>query len=183
MTNTMNAGADGIATIDTMTKRGVANPAMFFRRWLANPLQMGSVVPSSAALCQRIVQHARRVADEAVLELGAGTGVDLAGAAGWWRPTGAADRGRNRTGDGGPSAQRAPRRAGDRGRCTEAARPAASPLARPDRQRDMRHSAGAAAAGASSGGSSPRSRRWLRVAASSTTAIAPPRRCPGASTR
>jgi phosphatidylethanolamine/phosphatidyl-N-methylethanolamine N-methyltransferase len=48
---------------------------MFFRRWLANPLQMGSVIPSSAALCQRIVRHASRAADEAVLELGAGTGV------------------------------------------------------------------------------------------------------------
>ena len=54
---------------------GVAKPVMFFRRWLANPLQMGSVVPSSAALCERIVRHTRRAADEAVLELGAGTGV------------------------------------------------------------------------------------------------------------
>lgn len=52
-----------------------ANPGMFFRRWLANPLQMGSIVPSSAALCRRIVQQTRRAADEAVLELGAGTGV------------------------------------------------------------------------------------------------------------
>ncbi len=48
---------------------------MFFRRWLANPLQMGSVVPSSAALCRRIVRQTRRAPDEAVLELGAGTGV------------------------------------------------------------------------------------------------------------
>jgi phosphatidylethanolamine/phosphatidyl-N-methylethanolamine N-methyltransferase len=48
---------------------------MFFRRWLANPLQMGSIVPSSAALCQRIVRQIRRTSDEAVLELGAGTGV------------------------------------------------------------------------------------------------------------
>lgn len=48
---------------------------MFFRRWLANPLQMGSVVPSSHALCQCVVRHTRRAADEAVLELGAGTGV------------------------------------------------------------------------------------------------------------
>jgi phosphatidylethanolamine/phosphatidyl-N-methylethanolamine N-methyltransferase len=54
---------------------GVANPVMFFRRWLANPLQMGSVIPSSAALCERIVRHTRRAPDEAVLELGAGTGV------------------------------------------------------------------------------------------------------------
>ena len=59
----------------TGVKRRVANPAMFFRRWLANPLQMGSVIPSSAALCQRLVRHTRRAPDEAVLELGAGTGV------------------------------------------------------------------------------------------------------------
>jgi phosphatidylethanolamine/phosphatidyl-N-methylethanolamine N-methyltransferase len=52
-----------------------ANPAMFFRRWLSNPLQMGSVIPSSAALCRRIVGQVRRAPDEAVLELGAGTGV------------------------------------------------------------------------------------------------------------
>jgi phosphatidylethanolamine/phosphatidyl-N-methylethanolamine N-methyltransferase len=51
---------------------GIANPAMFFRRWLANPLQMGSVIPSSAALSRRIVLHTRRVGDEVVLELGAG---------------------------------------------------------------------------------------------------------------
>jgi phosphatidylethanolamine/phosphatidyl-N-methylethanolamine N-methyltransferase len=75
MTNTMNAGSDGIATLDERVRRGVANPAMFFRRWLANPLQMGSVIPSSSALCQRIVKHTRRTGDEAVLELGAGTGV------------------------------------------------------------------------------------------------------------
>ena len=76
MTNTMNTEADDdIATLDRRVRRGVANPAMFFRRWLANPLQMGSVIPSSAALCQRIVKHTRRAPDEAVLELGAGTGV------------------------------------------------------------------------------------------------------------
>lgn len=48
---------------------------MFFRRWLANPLQMGSIVPSSPALCSRVVRHTRRTEDEVVLELGAGTGV------------------------------------------------------------------------------------------------------------
>ena len=53
----------------------VANPAMFFRRWLANPLQMGSIVPSSPALCARVVAQTRRAPDEIVLELGAGTGV------------------------------------------------------------------------------------------------------------
>ena len=75
MTNTMNTGSHGVATFDGRVRRGVANPAMFFRRWLANPLQMGSLIPSSSALCQRIVKHTRRAADEAVLELGAGTGV------------------------------------------------------------------------------------------------------------
>ena len=53
----------------------VSRPAMFFRRWLANPLQMGSIVPSSPALCARIVAGVRRGKDEAVVELGAGTGV------------------------------------------------------------------------------------------------------------
>ena len=49
--------------------------SLFLRRWLANPLQMGSVVPSSPALCRRLVQQVRRTPDEFVLELGAGTGV------------------------------------------------------------------------------------------------------------
>jgi len=71
----MNVGSDGTATWTPADRRGAANPAMFFRRWLANPIQMGSVIPSSSALCRRIVRHTRRTADEAVLELGAGTGV------------------------------------------------------------------------------------------------------------
>ena len=53
----------------------VASPGLFFRRWLAHPLQMGSIVPSSQALCRRVVQHAACGPDELVLELGAGTGV------------------------------------------------------------------------------------------------------------
>jgi phosphatidylethanolamine/phosphatidyl-N-methylethanolamine N-methyltransferase len=53
----------------------VANAGLFLRRWLANPLQMGSIVPSSAALCRRVAAEIRRAPDEAVLELGAGTGV------------------------------------------------------------------------------------------------------------
>lgn len=51
------------------------NPTLFLRRWLTNPLQMGAVVPSSRALCRRIVRQIHRAEDEAVLELGAGTGV------------------------------------------------------------------------------------------------------------
>lgn len=55
--------------------RQVANPGLFFRRWLANPLQMGSVIPSSRTLSRKIAGLARRAADEVVVELGAGTGV------------------------------------------------------------------------------------------------------------
>lgn len=68
-------GSSHAAVLDARGNRTSANPAMFFRRWLANPLQMGSVIPSSAALCERIVRHTSRIPDEAVLELGAGTGV------------------------------------------------------------------------------------------------------------
>jgi phosphatidylethanolamine/phosphatidyl-N-methylethanolamine N-methyltransferase len=53
----------------------IANAGLFFRRWMANPLQMGSIVPSSAALCRRVAAQTHYAADEAVLELGAGTGV------------------------------------------------------------------------------------------------------------
>lgn len=68
--------SDAAVTIQpTGLEPNAANRSMFFRRWLANPLQMGSVVPSSPALCARIVRHIRRAEHEAVLELGAGTGV------------------------------------------------------------------------------------------------------------
>jgi phosphatidylethanolamine/phosphatidyl-N-methylethanolamine N-methyltransferase len=53
----------------------VANPGLFFRRWLANPLQMGSIIPSSRALCERVARNVERGPEEYVLELGAGTGV------------------------------------------------------------------------------------------------------------
>ncbi|WP_137176668.1 class I SAM-dependent methyltransferase [Roseomonas sp. AR75] len=53
----------------------VKNTALFLRRWLANPLQMGSVIPSSPALCRRIAALVERAEDEVVVELGAGTGV------------------------------------------------------------------------------------------------------------
>ncbi|TCZ59681.1 class I SAM-dependent methyltransferase [Roseicella aquatilis] len=52
-----------------------SNPVLFFRRWLANPLQMGSVIPSSPALCRRIAALVERRDDQVVVELGAGTGV------------------------------------------------------------------------------------------------------------
>ncbi len=53
----------------------IANAGLFFRRWLANPLQMGSIVPSSATLCRHVATHAACAPDETVVELGAGTGV------------------------------------------------------------------------------------------------------------
>jgi phosphatidylethanolamine/phosphatidyl-N-methylethanolamine N-methyltransferase len=53
----------------------IANAGLFFRRWMANPLQMGSIVPSSAALCRRVVRNTHVEPGEVVLELGAGTGV------------------------------------------------------------------------------------------------------------
>ncbi|HYZ35079.1 MAG TPA: phosphoethanolamine methyltransferase [Crenalkalicoccus sp.] len=55
--------------------RQAANAALFFRRWLKNPLQMGSILPSSPSLCRRIAALVRRAEDEVVVELGAGTGV------------------------------------------------------------------------------------------------------------
>lgn len=65
-----NAGqSDGLAPI------AVSNPWMFFRRWIANPLQMGSVIPSSPTLCANLVRQVRRAPNEFVVELGAGTGV------------------------------------------------------------------------------------------------------------
>jgi phosphatidylethanolamine/phosphatidyl-N-methylethanolamine N-methyltransferase len=54
---------------------GTANAGLFFKRWLRNPLQMGSIIPSSPALCRRIAAAVERQPDEYVLELGAGTGV------------------------------------------------------------------------------------------------------------
>ena len=65
----------GITAGSRRDDRTPGDAALFFRRWLANPLQMGSVVPSSASLCRRIAGLVERAEDEIVLELGAGTGV------------------------------------------------------------------------------------------------------------
>ena len=72
--NSVAGCGDGVRPARDGAARG-SNPWMFFRRWIANPLQMGSVVPSSPALCRRVVAHTRRAPHEIVLELGAGTGV------------------------------------------------------------------------------------------------------------
>ncbi len=64
-----------ITAAERGSTREVANASLFFRRWLANPLQMGSIIPSSPSLCRRIAALVRRAEDEVVVELGAGTGV------------------------------------------------------------------------------------------------------------
>ena len=48
--------------------------ALFFRRWLSNPLQMGSIIPSSPKLGARIAKHIDKRSSSLILELGAGTG-------------------------------------------------------------------------------------------------------------
>jgi len=75
MTHVMKSRLQRGALSSTAGEPEVANPWMFFRRWIANPLQMGSVIPSSPALCRRVVAQAHRAPGEFVLELGAGTGV------------------------------------------------------------------------------------------------------------
>ena len=79
----MNDGGQGVlgrvdyaaADPPSPATRHVARPLLFLRSWLAHPLRMGSVIPSSDALCRRVVRHAWPAPGRAVLELGAGTGV------------------------------------------------------------------------------------------------------------
>jgi phosphatidylethanolamine/phosphatidyl-N-methylethanolamine N-methyltransferase len=65
------------ATPDTggHKRSSLARPLLFLKAWAAHPLRMGSVFPSSRALCQRIVREAWPTPGKAVLILGAGTGV------------------------------------------------------------------------------------------------------------
>ena len=60
------------AFVDRVAPNGVP---LFLRRWLAHPLRMGSVVPSSATLCKHMVRCGWPDDDGVVVELGAGTGV------------------------------------------------------------------------------------------------------------
>ena len=48
--------------------------ALFFRRWLSNPLQMGSIIPSSPKLGALIAKQIDKRSSSSILELGAGTG-------------------------------------------------------------------------------------------------------------
>ena len=68
MTGTMTA-------VQPKPTQAIEGAILFLRRWLAHPLRMGSIVPSSKALCSRLVKHGWPEDGTAVLELGAGTGV------------------------------------------------------------------------------------------------------------
>lgn len=60
---------------DATTGEKSPNPTLlFFKRWMANPLVMASIVPSSASLARAIARNVRRETDELVVEFGGGTG-------------------------------------------------------------------------------------------------------------
>lgn len=47
---------------------------LFLRRWLANPQKVGTMIPSGPHISRLMARHARRNKDQAVIEVGAGTG-------------------------------------------------------------------------------------------------------------
>lgn len=47
---------------------------LFFQRWIANPLSMGSITPSAPALCKLIAKHTLCEPGQVVVEFGGGTG-------------------------------------------------------------------------------------------------------------
>ncbi len=60
---------------DAAASTPLSRTLLFLRRWAANPLEMGSIVPSSPALGRRVARAAARIAAGGpVVELGAGTG-------------------------------------------------------------------------------------------------------------
>lgn len=62
-------------TLDTTRGNLPHGVVLFLRRWAANPLRIGSIIPSSPALCARLVRHGWPRDGGMLLELGAGTGV------------------------------------------------------------------------------------------------------------
>jgi phosphatidylethanolamine/phosphatidyl-N-methylethanolamine N-methyltransferase len=51
-----------------------AEEILFIRRWLANPLKVGALLPSSPFLARLVARHVKFGPDEAVVAVGAGTG-------------------------------------------------------------------------------------------------------------
>jgi phosphatidylethanolamine/phosphatidyl-N-methylethanolamine N-methyltransferase len=47
---------------------------VFFQRWLADPLQMGSIIPSSIGLRKLVTKNVTCTPDQVVVEFGGGTG-------------------------------------------------------------------------------------------------------------
>lgn len=47
---------------------------LFFRRWIANPLKVGALLPSAPALARLIARQVEFGPEDAVIEVGAGTG-------------------------------------------------------------------------------------------------------------
>lgn len=59
----------------TATQSSAAEEGLLFlRRWLAHPLKVGAVLPSSPALARLVAKQVPNQPDQAVVELGAGTG-------------------------------------------------------------------------------------------------------------
>ncbi|HEY0837888.1 MAG TPA: phospholipid methyltransferase [Azospirillum sp.] len=63
-------------TVAEKSKSRKSPPAawLFFQRWMANPLAIGSITPSSAALRKEIRKNLTIASDEIVAEFGGGTG-------------------------------------------------------------------------------------------------------------
>jgi phosphatidylethanolamine/phosphatidyl-N-methylethanolamine N-methyltransferase len=55
-------------------KKETPDGLLFFKRWLANPMKVGAVVPSSANLARLIAKQVKLGPDQCVVELGPGTG-------------------------------------------------------------------------------------------------------------
>lgn len=60
---------------DVSHRHADSGAALFLRRWMANPLRMGSIIPSSRVLCEHVVRCGWPQTGGTVLDLGAGTGV------------------------------------------------------------------------------------------------------------
>lgn len=55
-------------------RQAAGEELLFLRRWLAHPLKVGALLPSSPFLGRLVAKHVRANPDEYVVELGAGTG-------------------------------------------------------------------------------------------------------------
>lgn len=64
-----------VSVVDKAKSRKKPHPAwVFFQRWMANPLSMGSVTPSGPGLKKLIGQHVICGSNQVVVEFGGGTG-------------------------------------------------------------------------------------------------------------